>query len=71
MEMWYISYTTYTNFAKRYYSVTQFFKEESYMSIVQALLIALVAAVARCEGDWLGECKLREPIITGFLVGLV
>ena len=27
--------------------------------------------MSRCEGDWLGECKLREPIVTGFLVGLV
>lgn len=41
------------------------------MSVVQAILIALVAAVSRSEGDWLGECKLREPIVTGFLVGLI
>ena len=41
------------------------------MSVMQALLIALIAAIARCEGDWLGECKIREPIVTGFLVGLV
>lgn len=40
------------------------------MSVLQAILIALIAAVSRCEGDWLGECKLREPIVTGFLVGL-
>ena len=41
------------------------------MSLVQAILIAIIAGVSRCEGDWLGECKLREPIVTGFLVGLV
>jgi len=40
------------------------------MSVLQAILIALIAAVSRCEGDWLGECKLREPIVTGFLVCL-
>ena len=41
------------------------------MSLLQALLVALVAAVSRSEGDWLGECKLREPVVTGFLVGLI
>lgn len=41
------------------------------MSLVQAILIAIIAGASRCEGDWLGECKLREPIVTGFLVGLV
>lgn len=41
------------------------------MSLLQALLVALVAAVSRLEGDWLGECKMREPVVTGFLVGLI
>lgn len=41
------------------------------MTLLQAVLIGCVAALARLEGDWLGECKMREPIVTGFLVGLV
>jgi len=41
------------------------------MSLLQALLIGCVAALTQLEGDWLGECKLREPIITGCLVGLI
>ncbi len=41
------------------------------MSIVQALLIGIVAALTNFEGGWLGECKLREPVVTGFLVGVI
>ena len=41
------------------------------MSLVQAILIGCVCALTQLEGDWLGECKLREPVITGFLVGLI
>lgn len=41
------------------------------MSLIQALLIGFIAAATKIEGGWLGECKLREPIVTGLLVGLV
>ena len=41
------------------------------MTIMQALLIGCVAALTALEGDFLGECKLREPLVTGFLVGLI
>ena len=41
------------------------------MSLLQAILIGCVAALTQLEGGWLGECKLREPIVTGFLVGLI
>lgn len=41
------------------------------MTLVQALLIGCVAALTQIEGGWLGECKLREPVVTGFLVGLI
>lgn len=41
------------------------------MSLIQAILIGCVCALTQLEGDWLGECKLREPVITGFLVGLI
>ncbi|CAL9329617.1 PTS mannose/fructose/sorbose/N-acetylgalactosamine transporter subunit IIC [Streptomyces sp. enrichment culture] len=41
------------------------------MSLTQAILIGLVAALTWLDGAWLGEMKFREPIITGFLVGLV
>ena len=41
------------------------------MSLVQAILIGCVCALTQLEGNWLGECKLREPVITGFLVGLI
>jgi mannose/fructose/N-acetylgalactosamine-specific phosphotransferase system component IIC len=41
------------------------------MSILQAVLIGCVAALTQLEGVWLGECKLREPVITGFFVGLI
>ena len=41
------------------------------MTLIQALLIGCIAALTQAEGGWLGECKLREPVVTGFLVGLV
>ena len=41
------------------------------MSFIQAILIGLVAALTQFEGGWLGEAKFREPVVTGFLVGLV
>lgn len=41
------------------------------MSFVQAILIGLIAALTHFEGGWLGEAKFREPVVTGFLVGLV
>lgn len=41
------------------------------MSLIQALLIGVVAALTKIEGGWFGECKLREPIVTGFLVGCI
>ncbi len=41
------------------------------IEIWQALLIGCVAALTALEGDFLGECKLREPLVTGFLVGLI
>lgn len=39
--------------------------------ILKAFLIGCVAALTALEGGWLGECKLREPLVTGFLVGLI
>lgn len=41
------------------------------MSLIQAFLIGCVAALTKLEGNWLGEAKFREPIVTGFLVGLI
>lgn len=41
------------------------------MTLLQAVLIGCVAALTQLEGGWLGECKLREPVVTGFLVGLI
>ena len=41
------------------------------MSFIQAFLIGCVAALTQWDGDWFGEAKLREPVITGFLVGLI
>lgn len=41
------------------------------MSLLQAILVGVVAALTQFEGGWLGECKLREPVVTGFLVGLI
>lgn len=41
------------------------------MTLTEAILIGLVAALTHLDGAWLGEMKFREPIITGFLVGLI
>ena len=41
------------------------------MSIVQMVLLALACAFCRMEGGWFGECKLRQPIVTSFFVGLI
>ncbi|MCP9334418.1 PTS mannose/fructose/sorbose/N-acetylgalactosamine transporter subunit IIC [Lentilactobacillus hilgardii] len=41
------------------------------MTIFQAILIGCVAGMTQLDGLLFGECKLREPIITGFLVGLI
>ena len=41
------------------------------MNLIQAILIGCVAALTKIEGGWLGEAKFREPIVTGFLVGLI
>lgn len=41
------------------------------MTLFQALLIGIVSALTQLEGGWLGECKLREPVVTGCLVGLI
>lgn len=41
------------------------------MTLIQAILIGFVAVLTRLDGNWLGEMKFREPIITGFLVGLI
>ncbi|MDH6366016.1 MULTISPECIES: PTS sugar transporter subunit IIC [unclassified Breznakia] len=41
------------------------------MTLIQAVLIGCVAALTQLEGGWLGEAKFREPVITGFLVGMI
>ena len=41
------------------------------MNLIQAVFIGWDCALTQLEGDWLGECKIREPVITGFLVGLI
>jgi mannose/fructose/N-acetylgalactosamine-specific phosphotransferase system component IIC len=43
------------------------------MSALQAALIGVVCALssATIEGGWFGECKIREPIVTGALVGMI
>ena len=41
------------------------------ITLVQAILIAGVVALANLDGSLLGEMKFREPIVTGFLVGLI
>ena len=40
------------------------------MTFIQALLIGLIAGLTVLDGNWLGEAKFREPVVTGFLVGL-
>ena len=41
------------------------------MGFLQALLIGCVAGLTYIESNWLGECKFREPVVTGFCVGLI
>lgn len=41
------------------------------MTLTEAILIGLVAALTHLDGAWFGEMKFREPIVTGFLVGLI
>jgi mannose/fructose/N-acetylgalactosamine-specific phosphotransferase system component IIC len=41
------------------------------VTLTAAILIGLVAALTHLDGSWLGEMKFREPIVTGFLVGLI
>lgn len=41
------------------------------ITLWQAALIGLVVVLTQLDGQVLGECKLREPIVTGFLVGLI
>jgi mannose/fructose/N-acetylgalactosamine-specific phosphotransferase system component IIC len=41
------------------------------LSVGKMLLLAFVCAFCKMESGWFGECKLRQPIVTGFLVGLV
>ena len=36
------------------------------MSALQAALISVVAALSVWKADGWGECKLREPVVTGF-----
>ncbi len=41
------------------------------MTALQAILIGIVSALSTLEGGWLGECKFREPVVTGACVGLI
>lgn len=41
------------------------------ITVFQAILIAGVAALTNLDGNFFGEMKFREPIVTGFLVGLI
>lgn len=41
------------------------------ITLWQAALIGLVAALSQLDGLVIGESKIREPIVTGFLVGLI
>ncbi|MEU2686556.1 PTS sugar transporter subunit IIC [Streptomyces hygroscopicus] len=58
-------------FAFSPFSLHRVRKEGSPMSLMQAILIGLVAALTFFDGSWFGEMKFREPIVTGFLVGLI
>jgi len=42
-----------------------------HITLMQAILIAGVVALTNLDGNFFGEMKLREPIVTGFLVGLI
>lgn len=41
------------------------------MTAFQALLIGLVCGISQIDGYWIGEAKVREPVVTGALVGLI
>lgn len=41
------------------------------ITVIQAILIAGVVALTNLDGNFFGEMKFREPIVTGFLVGLI
>lgn len=41
------------------------------ITLWQAALIGLVVVATQLDGQIFGECKLREPVVTGFLVGLI
>ena len=41
------------------------------ITLWQAVLIALVAVLTELDGNIFGENKMREPIVTGFLVGVI
>ncbi len=41
------------------------------ITLWQAALIGLVVVATHLDSQLLGECKLREPVVTGFLVGLI
>lgn len=42
-----------------------------HITAIQAILIACVVALTNLDGNFFGEMKFREPIVTGFLVGLI
>lgn len=46
-------------------------KDERMITFWQAALIGLVVVATHLDSQLLGECKLREPVVTGFLVGLI
>lgn len=41
------------------------------ITLWQASLIGLVVVLTQLDGQIFGECKFREPVVTGFLVGLI
>jgi hypothetical protein len=41
------------------------------MTVLQSLLIAVVCGISALDGYWIGEAKVREPVVTGALVGLI
>ncbi len=42
-----------------------------HVTLMQAILIAGVVALSNLDGNFFGEMKFREPLVTGFLVGLI
>ena len=41
------------------------------MTVLQSLLIAVVCGISALDGYWIGEAKVREPVVTGALVGII